>query len=285
MELMALVTIPKWLYLSWFALLIAGGVLFVGHVLYWFWTPGPEWIKAKLFKGPILHIFGRDNRIRYKVGKEEGSSLLKAKNLGPVITTENSAMIDQFGIVNYNVFAEFAKTLPVWWPMLLQAIREDGTKLYKWSDFEMLLKVATDEEPTTPEEKKKFNKRLEEIRTAALEEAGEEYDEEAFKAELKDLEVKLRPYKTIKLAELVNMFPHNLDPQLLEAKSELKFAEMKRKQTQWTQDKVMMYVMILLGAAVAFAIVYSMVKNGQAPTCNCGYSPGPVLEIAKNLTG
>lgn len=288
MDLSVLVTVPNWVYLSWFLLLFFTGLLFVGHVLYWFWTPGPEWIKAKLLKSPIVHVFGRDNRIKYRVGKAESSSVLSIKKLGPVMVTEGSAMIDQFGIVNYDVFGEFAKSIPKWWPMLLQKIREDGTKLYKWSDFELLLKTARGELPKDHEQLEECKARLEELRKAAGDADGVEYDQEKFKTELEKLEIHLRPYKTIKLTDLVNMFPHNLDPQLLEAKSELKYAELKKKQTQWTQDKIMMFVMILLGAAVAFAIVYAMVKNGQSPSCTCDCGPAGV-QLAKvavqNLTG
>lgn len=108
--------------------------------------------------------------------------------------------------------------------------------------------------------------------------------------EVKNTEyVTIEQYETFKVHDLANMFPYNITPALIESKIQHAIALKQSMLNRLTPQFVLMFIMILIGASVAFVIIWKFMGAGSqevviklAPGLQ---SAGIQAQVLTNLTG
>src|SRR3990167_9757547 len=73
----------------------------------------------------------------------------------------------------------------------------------------------------------------------------------------------IEPYETFKVHDLANMFPFNITPALIESKIQHAIAAKQSIMNRLTPQFVIMFIMILIGAAVVFIMLWKFTGQGQ----------------------
>jgi len=188
------------------------------------------------------------------------------KKVGPFMLSENSHTIEKkSNVAVYVSFGEFAGTLPLRWAYVLAKVREEyekkGKKFVNVEDYGRLLgmKYST--------EKKVWE--------SMTEQDWKDVPEDE-KNILAQNTVDVQPYETFKIHNLANMFPFNLHPALVQSKIEHSIMQAKR----WlSMDKgtVMLWVMVMIGGALAAGIAYMLISKGEASQCKVTIEQAPGL--------
>ena len=143
-------------------------------------TPALTFLKASLFKKPMMYIIGKDRLGYFKTFKAANGAGKVGKD-GLFSLTENSHTLEAGAkIPIYFAFRDLAATLLPEYPAIIQEIREKGVIVNNIEDIN------------------NYIKRIKE-------------------GLMSDFPVEVKPYKTYKFHDLENLFPNNLDPTFIDA--------------------------------------------------------------------
>ena len=193
-------------------------------------TPALTFLAASFFKKSIMIIVGRDKISSFKTFKREfGSAHIKKEGLYNL--TENSHMLDDKSKVPmYLSYRDFAGTLDITYPCLLQELREKGLKISTIEDYKDLLKRSN--------------------------------------VELKQkLPLETKQFKTYKINDLENMFPFNIDPTFVEAQVQGKLAKFNRLMK--AAPMALMGIVILLVVAAITVFILQRAFKGCISQGDC----------------
>ena len=77
------------------------------------------------------------------------------------------------------------------------------------------------------------------------------------------MQIKIKPYKTIKIHDLAYMFPFNITPALIESRTQHLIGLKQAMFNKMTPQLVMMFIMILMGSTLAAVIAYKFIITGD----------------------
>ena len=146
----------------------------------------------------------------------------------------------------YFAFGEFAATLPLEFARIVQYLRDTGKKVTNIEDLASMAGMEFDKT------QKKWGKIPEDKLT----------DEQ--KQKINDIDIAIAPYKTINLSNLAYMFPFNITPALMESKTQHMIGLKMQMFNKMNMQYVMMFIMILMGAALASIIIYKFMVGDAA---------------------
>ena len=224
-------------------------------------TPAMTFLKAWMTRRPIMYLINRSQQARFTTTKAKYEGILDIYKSGPYIITENSHTIESTtGRPVYVAFGEFAATLPMWWVSVINTI------------------------------KRKFGKKGENISNVADlgDKIGLEYDASSGSWKKKDAkqaneDIKVPTHKTIKLHDLVNMFPFNITPAMMESRQAHAIAAKQKLWNTLNSQNILMFgilfVMIMIGAVIAYKFM-----GGGAPEIKVTVDQAGKL-LAANMTG
>ena len=241
------VVITKGALYSFYGSYVIAALLLLILILVAFFTPAIIFLKAKFKKGAsLIYSVNRGQMGQFLIATGKHQGIADVKKVGPFIITENSHTIESKSKTPfYFAFGEFASTLPLEYAKIIQHLRESGEKITNIEDLAELIGMKFDEE------QKKWVKPAE-----------GEMSEKA-KERRKDMDLKIEPYKTIKLHELAYMFPFNITPALMESRTQhmigLKMSMFNKLNIQY----VIMFIMILMGTTLAAVIAFKFIKTGD----------------------
>lgn len=105
--------------------------------------------------------------------------------------------------------------------------------------------------------------------------------------EFKEEKVVIRPYETIKLHDLANMFPFNLTPALIESKIQHSLAA-KHKMQEMTRNFIIFTLILLIGGVIAAYIAYKFFGGNVGANevrVTVDYAGNLIGHSSGNLTG
>lgn len=161
----------------WLIAIIGGlgllNIFFImGYVLIYMKTPAMTYIMAMIRKSPVLITIGKEQLLKFNVGKGAKTGTIETKH-GLYFVTENSHLLDTDSKTPiYMAFSRFGATMPPEHSALVQELRESGTKINSWGEFKNAI-----EKPREGKEK-----------------------------------VDLMPFKTIAMHDVAKTFPFNIHP-------------------------------------------------------------------------
>lgn len=193
-------------------------------ILLVFWkTPAMTFLIASLTKRSILINIGRDKVAEFLAfPRKYGAAWVKKEGIYNL--TEGSHILEaKTKIPMFLAFRDFASTLSMEYPAILQELREKGHKL---TDVEDLTNLIRDIK----------------------------------KGKIEEITIDVKAYKTYKVHDLLNMFPFNLDPTFIDAQIQ---GELNRfnKLIKGTQTMMMGIVMLVIISAVAVFIIQRAFKG------------------------
>jgi hypothetical protein len=222
--------------IAFFALAV---VLLILLILFIWRTPAWTFFKAWISGNPIMYITNRSQGGRFTVAKTKYEGLLDVAKSGPYILTENSHTIERrSGRPLFFAFGEFAATLPLWWISVINTIRSKFSK-----DKEAISNIE--------DVGKKIGMEFNENKGAWVRKTAETGNQ--------DLTVK--SYMSIKLHDLVHMFPFNITPALIESRLA---HEIAKKQKMWNSMafNISAIAVLLVAGAVAAIILWKFMGGG-----------------------
>jgi len=235
-----------------------GGVSFLLLLLLIWKTPVLQFAIAIIRGRAINIISNRSGRARFQCMKETAQGVITSKPTGPYLVTEGSNATEIYsGRPIYFSFGEFGATLPLWWISTINKIKfwkkKEGSLVHN------LLDIGPDMGRVYNHEKARWEKK-------------------APRGENKVFEIK--PYETIKLHDLANMFPFNITPALNESRV-IHHIALKQKMNNLLSAQFFIAVgfgalLILIGVAI-FMKLYS--GNDASAETQAG------LSIVPNLVG
>lgn len=236
-----------------FYILIFGCVLAVTFGLITFafikLTPAKVFFKAWLKKKPIAKVNYRTGIGEFKLGNDCDPGSMDVKDLGFVLLTEGSHIREKrSGAAIFDVFAEYGASIPKEYAPILQELKEKGFNINTFEDYRRLILLATDEEA-----KKKYVDGLED---------SEKDEAKAKIAELKEMKIALKPYKTYRLHELASMFPNNISPVYVDAKVTNAVNRMVKRMKLNNQ----MWVAVGMGALLIVLAIIIFIKTVKSPS-------------------
>ena len=145
-----------------------------------FKTPALTFLKAALFKLPLMYVIGKDSLGHFRAFKSVGNTAKVGKD-GLYNLTENSHTLEMSSKVPlFIAFRDLAATMLPEYPAIIQELREQGLVINNVEDINIY---------------------LQKIKRGVSE----------------DLPITVKPYKSYKFHDLENMFPNNLDPTFIDA--------------------------------------------------------------------
>ena len=186
-------------------------------------TPALVFLKASVFKKPLMYIIGKDRMGFFKSFKSENGAAKLGRD-GLYHLTESSHTLEAGSkIPIYFAFRDLAATLLPEYPAIIQEIREKGIVINNIEDVLTYIKKI--------------------------------------KLGLKDdLPVTVHAYKTYKFHDLENMFPNNLDPTFIDSTVQCEIAK-GLKLMKMTPTIIGGAVVLVMVAAVAVFIVQKAFKG------------------------
>ena len=193
-------------------------------------TPAKTFFKAMIKKKPIAWVKYRPGVGEFLISDDTSPGSMEVKNLGYVHMTEGSQVREKRSKVTvYDVFAEYGASIPEQYAPLIQELREEGFKINTFKDYKHLVDLVSRPEYLDEYIQKLLNrinshkKGMKKITSFLKKNTDDELRDEIRKARqdkenLKDLEIKILPYKTYKMHDLASMFPNNVSPVYVEAK-------------------------------------------------------------------
>lgn len=143
-------------------------------------TPALSFLKASVFKIPLMYIIGKDHMGFFKTFRPKNGAA-NIKGMGLFHLTENSHTLEAGAkIPIYFAFRDLAATLLPEYPAIIQEIREKGFLVNNLDDVKMYIKK---------------------IREGTL----------------ANYPIHVMPYKSYRFHDLANMFPFNLDPTFIDS--------------------------------------------------------------------
>ena len=221
-----------WAMIYFWTSYVAIGLLFFIFFIFWK-TPALEFFIALMRGKSLVLVTNRSSQGRIRTAQATAEGILEISKVGPALITPNSTITEMIsGRPLYILHGEFAATVPTWWVSVINSIKYDFLKLGSpiHNSSELGNKI------------------------------GLEFDEQIGKWKKKDpakeiQEIEIKPWITLKTADLANMFPWNITPALIESRIEYALA---RQLKFWKTDigRLMMYggffIMLIVGAFLAY---------------------------------
>ena len=241
-------------FYAFIGIFVAMCIFFLIVILLGMFTPAITFLKAKIRKKDLIKITNRAQVSKFYVLDTKFPGVGVVKKIGPFILTENSHEIENKSHISiYHAFAEFSGTIPLKWAMAMQKIGEAyKAKNIPFTDVDVYAKLLL----------LKFDTANFTWRKMTEEEVKEIPKEE--KDIVKSIEI--NPYETIEVHSLASKFPFNLHPALIQSKIEHSVMSGK-KWASMDKNSVLLWVMVMLGAALATGILIMLIKNGKAAEC------------------
>lgn len=253
---------------TWASIYFFGTWLSVMFLLLLFWifwkTPALEFITAIISGKSLALVTNRSNQGRIRTAKPNAEGILDISKTGPALIAENSHIIDRIsGRPMYLVHGEFASTVPTWWVSVMNFLKRRGIKsgkpLHNSSDYGKEIGI-------------KFNKEL-----GMWEKVNEKIPNE---------DIPIKPWLTLNLSQLANMFPYNITPALVESNKEYALA---RQMKFWKTDtgRIMIYAMVLIIVVIAGYLALKLYPGlGGAKDIHVVVdSAGNILQANQSLIG
>jgi len=257
--------IPLWLWL----IFIFFGLYFIFTLTIFAMTPAMTWFKAKMRKVPVQIVQFRD-KFANLYAPDSADMLINGK-FGAYIPDADSVIRTPKGDIVI-CSDTFGVTLPPKLLMTLRALREDlGITTYDELEIlknliEMKKALNNGEELTKQQQEllKKLDLTVNDLKNMDLKE-----------------EVILRLYEPVPIYYVFDFFKKNLDAAVTKSKIEQEIALRTAKERKLLSfENVLLFVMLLLGAAVAYVLIKSVGGGGGSATQVIKYVPTAV----KNTT-
>jgi len=189
-------------------------------------TPAIPFLGAFLTKNPLIYLMGKDKLGEFRLLKRKHGSAVVRK-VGIFNMTENSHTLEaKTKTPLYFAFRDFASTLQLDYPSILQELKERGYKLTNIDDVTNLIK--------------------------------------SMKGSDMVVDVNIKPFKTYKLHDLDNMFPYNLDPTFIDAQVQGELNKFS-KLTRATPTIIGGLVVLILVVGLAVYIMQKSFKGCISP--------------------
>jgi hypothetical protein len=222
------------------------------------WTPAWTFFKARLKKVPIARVLSRFGSSKFTLAKNpwRGTADLDDKSCkGSIELTPNTGITDvKSGVKVFDLFSEFASTIPPEYSIIVQELREKGLKIESWTDYEFYVKLSHP------------------VHGQKLIDAAKTEDKKtklrAFQKKLQELDIEIKPFKTYKLSNLAHMFPFNVRPEYIQAKVIYAVTE-KIKSMGLNKDRMIAIGVFIILAAIGVMIIVKFVKEPNCPACQC----------------
>ena len=224
---MALMGISSAFYYTLLGLAISGFIAILFFMFVLWKTPALEFLIAIFGSKSVGLIATRSGRGKFIVGKEK-IGVLQTSKQGDYIITEKSAITEvKSGRPIYLAFGEFAATMPLWWTYVTGKIKkkaeDEGNPIANVEDIGGIIGRKYNQD-TKAWEKTKPN--------------GE------------NTKIEIMPFETINVHDMVNMFPHSLNPGLVESKTQyqiaLRIARLNKGLQQYITAMVILAFIIVL---------------------------------------
>lgn len=245
-------------------------------LIFVFWkTPALEFIIAIITGKSVAYGTNRSQQGKFHTAKLSSEGLLDIRKVGSIGVSENSHTIERTsGRPLYFFFGEFASTLPGWWVYTVNRLKLFfSRKKEKINNIEDLAyQIGLKFNPET-DSWDAFKKPITQAGHYARDEEGQ------------IIEIPIRPYNTIKMHDLANMFPFNITPSLIESKIVHKVAAKQKFLNALNTQFIIAAGIFLIIAVVAGYMAYKFFGGG-APEVHVVVDPvGNVLRTSTNLTG
>ena len=245
------IVMTKTVYSVFVGLGVLCGIFLLILFLVGFFTPALIFLKAKFKKGVLIYTVNRGQSGEFKVATIKHQGIADVQKVGPYIISENSHTIEKKSKTPfYFAFGEFATTLPLEYAMTVQNLREAGEKINSISDLARLIGLKFDTIG------KVWKKKVYEEKPDSDITPEQRENREIGNAELK-------PFKTIKIHDLVHMFPFNITPALVESKTQHMIGLKMHMFNKMNMQYVIMFIMILMGTTLAAVIAFKFLQTGD----------------------
>lgn len=233
-------------------------------------TPAKPFLKAWITRTPVFRAAYRTGFAEFLNGRIDANGMAKAKGIGPVQLTENSQYIEKNSkCAVYEMFAEYGATIPKEYAAILQELRERGIKIRNYDDYRTVIELATDS--------KAVAKYLEGLKGEDLKNAQKKV------AELQDLKVELKKFKSYAMHDMAFMFPNNISPLYTDAI--ITTEVMRERKNSKLQKELLIVVGVTVFIILIGVAIYFNVKPAAAPAkVVCEVAQKGVEYVVQNIT-
>jgi len=224
------------------------GVLLILLFFIYMWTPGFTFLRAKFQKKRMMYVTERSQRGMFIPTTFVHDGVVKVPQVGPYILTERSHTIEsKSGIPLYFGFGEFAASIPLFFPYVLEKLKSKNIDVSDWDDLDRIVNGWKKDSSWIDEAAKNMNVSKEDVIK-----------------ELNKVQIHIRPYQTIKLHDMANMFPFNVTPAMVESLITFEKAKQMRFWQKININTAIVAIMVMVGASLALIIAWKFI-GGQNP--------------------
>lgn len=246
-------------YYASIGVFVALGITLLLLLAFVMFTPAFTFLRAKIRHKALTLMVNRSQRGIFLPTDISSEGLGEIKKVGTLLITEKSHIMEQkSGIPLFVSFGEFASTLPLSYPYLIQKLRQMGFQITNVDDLKFLIDGWKKEKDSIPNE-------VQEV--------------------LKKLEVAIRPYETIKIHDLAYTFPFNVTPAMLESKLQ---HQLSLKLQLWNKilnpQMIMMIIALMMGGTICAIIAYKFLTQGNT-SCTVHLVQSGLQTIQSNISG
>lgn len=266
---MVISKIEFYVFLFFIFLAILFGLMLLFMTL---WTPALTFFKARIKKLPIIRLMNRAGMSKYMIMKDVWKGTGDVAKIGTFQLSDKSGITDvKSGVKVFDGFSEFGLTIPEDYAAIIQELRQAGLTINSWNDYKFYLDLVNPLKTQGILDKAKDEKdkaRLMKVRDT-----------------LREHKVVLKPFKTYKFSDLVQMFPNNVRPEFIEARVIYKVAS-KIKSMKLDRQWLMYLGIFLVIATICLIIILKFAKTPTCPSCVCELREigGIITQTAQNLT-
>lgn len=218
-------------------------MMFLVLVLILFMTPAGVFLGAKLKKSPVMAVFTRSGQLSFMHGKNAEGGVAEVKKIGVYSLTEESSLKEKKSGVP--IYLAPAEFASTMPPNFADMIQQLKKQGLKFKNSDELLK------------------------------------------EIKKRDSNWKPVNSfgepLKVHELNNMWPYNINPSFIESKIQFKVLERMKSWNFKPQTWIIVFAGLLF-AAIAFMIIKNSVGGGQVATsCTTDISPETLQLLCEGL--
>ena len=245
---------------------ILAGILLLIVMLVSFFTPAIIFLKAKFKKGSLIYCINRGQQGQFLIATHKHQGIADVKGVGPFIISENSHTIEKKSkTAFFFAFGEFSATLPLEYAHIIQYLKDNEDKITNIDDLAGLIGMKFDEKNKKWYKPGKLSKEAQ--------------------VRVKEMNMLIKPYKTIKLHDLAYMFPFNITPALIESRTQHLIGLKQAMFNKMTPQLVMMFIMIMMGATLAAVIAFKFLQSGDVASSTVETRTIIERVVSANLTG
>jgi hypothetical protein len=233
-------------------LIVLGGLSLVITVVGLWLTPMGTFLWGKVMKRDVHLLCNRGQKGKFVTAKANAQGMTEIKKVGSIVISDGSYIRDsRSGLNLYISFAEFASTIPLWYAYVIQDLRSRGYDVNNIDDLRAL--AGDDGTGLLPEQINYISNYSASLPAEVKEKLNSEM-------------ICVRPYKTIKINELLHMFPFNITPSSVESRLQHMIALKQGLFNSLMRGDVLKFALvIIIGGAVAFAIIWITSRSGGSP--------------------